>query len=350
MNNFRYLLVPTIALACGAPTDENSNMSSMWYAQTPEWARDIPVPGQEGRVDGSVWNDGMFQTEKARQEFCAEWKDTPEAWFCSEVGQLEHSWKSSEYHGVNAITGDNDGACYGPNSVAGSGDCIFPEMKHVRIITTSIDCYQGDPPPDGPSLLQEQAILFGIAEGILMWDNVGGNVGTPTDIVMDGTPGTEWYAPLKITCRVPDAGVYAVGGLSGQGKKRVNNLPVGPHSGKDLDQAYVIKEMWVDVNVNLIWQDAKNVCPSGQDVSTLDLRKFSWSIGIHEGGHDFGFAHFLSGGNMSNNVMYPWRNSRTCLQSWNILTDYKEAMGYLDTPSAGGVSVVDHGLQNEQPQ
>lgn len=342
-------LLATSAIACGAPDgglEEDGHKSTLWYTETPEWARDIQVPGQEGRIDGSVWNDGMFQTEEARQEFCGEWGGDDRAWFCSEAGQLEQAWKSSEYHGS---TLDATGACYGPESDNG-GHCIFPEMKHVKIIMSGIECYDGAAPPDGPTLLQEENILFGIKEGILQWDNLGGSSGTATDIVSSGTPGTEWYAPLKITCEVPDAGAYALGGLSGAGKKRVSNLPVGPHSGKDLTNAYVIKEMWVKVNIDLIWQDAKNACGGGSNVDSYKLRQFAWSVGVHEAGHALGFSHFLMGGNMANNVMYPWRSPDVCLQYWNILPDYQEAIGYLDTPSAGGVAVTNHGLQDEQPQ
>jgi hypothetical protein len=257
-NKFTFLSSLFILFGCGSESllEETGHASTLWYTQTPEWALDIPVPGQEGRIDGSVWNDGLFRTEEARQEFCDEWKDTPEAWFCSEVGQLEQAWKSSEHHGM-ATDGST---CYGPSSGSGTNDCIFPEMKHIRIIMTGTACYDGPTFPDGPTLLQEDAILFGIKEGVLAWDNLGAGSGTASDIVANGTPGTDWYSPLKITCNNDDPNSLAVGGLKGNVKKRVDNMPVGPTSGKDPDDAYVIKDLWIDVNIALIWETAKYAC------------------------------------------------------------------------------------------
>lgn len=45
-------------------------------------APDVFVPGQEGRIDGSVWDDGAFTSASAKAEFCAEHGALPEAWFC----------------------------------------------------------------------------------------------------------------------------------------------------------------------------------------------------------------------------------------------------------------------------
>jgi hypothetical protein len=42
---------------------------------------DEVIPGQEGRIDGSVWEDGAFNDPAAKREFCATHQ---EAWFCAE--------------------------------------------------------------------------------------------------------------------------------------------------------------------------------------------------------------------------------------------------------------------------
>jgi hypothetical protein len=43
----------------------------------------IEVPGQEGRIDGSVWDDGLFNSPEAKAEFCSTYTGG-DAWFCDE--------------------------------------------------------------------------------------------------------------------------------------------------------------------------------------------------------------------------------------------------------------------------
>jgi hypothetical protein len=71
-----FLVLFGAALACGG--EARSSDGGCGAIQAP----DIYVPGQEGRIDGSVWDDGIFATPEAKAEFCAEHGDLPEAWFC----------------------------------------------------------------------------------------------------------------------------------------------------------------------------------------------------------------------------------------------------------------------------
>lgn len=347
MNRITTIALLALLCACsGTPTEEQPP-SSVWYTVTPEWARDIPVPGQEGRIDGSVWNDGLFRTEEARQQFCGEYGDMEEAWFCSELGTAEQAWRSVEYHGITF--GGPGSTCYGPGATNGSGDCIFPEMKHIRIVQQLTNCFEGAAPPNGPSLLQEQAIILGVVEGILQWNNVGNAYGNSgARVVVDGTPGTEWYAPLYLTCKgkIIDPSAYAVGGIvSNAGDPRVANLPLGPHSGKDQDDARVGKKLVLDINVPMIWQHAVDACPGdATSITGENLRKFVWPIGVHEAGHTLGFGHFLWGGDMANQVMYPWRSPSVCAQGWFIEDKFHRAVGYLETAAAGGTSIPNEHL------
>lgn len=360
-----FALIPLLAIACGSPESESSYPEAIEpdgrvrntaiFDMAPEHLADIPVPGQEGRIDGSVWADGIFNDPLARDHFCGEWGDLPEAWFCRDIGSLEQGWISSEYHGISKQGG---GTCYGATATAGSGDCYFPEMKHFRIIMSSAGCYVGQAPPNGPSLLQENAILFGIQEGVLQWNNLGGSacgagsVGgtcTPTAVVLNGTPGTDWYAPLTIDCQNTDPGAYAQGGLQGNPSVRVGNLPVGPNSGKDQDDAIVLHDGILNVNIPQIWTDAKAACGGGSNITELNLRKFTWAIGVHEGGHVLGFRHF-NANNMAANVMYPTRSPNVCQQNYTIPQAFKDALGAFDTVATPGPYVINTGLQTWLPQ
>jgi len=85
-------------------------------------------PGQSDRIDGSVCNDGVFNTPEDKQRYC---ESHPEAWFCADVGQTAEAWTSAEYHGNDAVSS----VCYGPGS--SNGDCIFPQQKQYRVKVTT---------------------------------------------------------------------------------------------------------------------------------------------------------------------------------------------------------------------
>lgn len=81
-----------LLLACGgesderAPSTEAGPESAPVAEQEPErcvgLAARVEVPGQERRIDGSVWDDGAFTSQAAKAQFCAEYGECSEAWFC----------------------------------------------------------------------------------------------------------------------------------------------------------------------------------------------------------------------------------------------------------------------------
>lgn len=278
---------------------------------------DVFVPGQEGRIDGSVWEDGLFNSPEAKTEFCT---DYPDAWFCNEIGTAEQAWTSVEYHGLAEGVGET---CYGPASPS-NGDCLFPAKKKFRLIVQTTGCFVGQPPPDGPSTLLEQAMLDGVRNAALQWDNAGG-----IDVCVSGAPGCSGSAfmPVTIDCQYTDEpGGFAAGGLDGVVSTAVGNAPVGPHSGKDVDDFRTIAGGVININVPVIWDAVKACYPNPTE---SNVKSWVTYTGKHEFGHVLGFAHM---GNAT--LMNPFRPSGCTPQS-PIHTSFHDALSQYNPTSSG---------------
>jgi hypothetical protein len=329
-----------LATACGAPEDIE------WIDTTDYAVPNIYVPGQEGRVDLTVWHDGAFNTPEAKKAFCAEHGDMPEAWFCSELGTARQGWEVAEYHGMASGAGET---CYGPAATAGTGDCVVPRTTWMKVVSSYGGCFAGAAPPNGPSLTQETAILEGIKDGMYTWHGMGAGYGHGVAARVEPKSGSvpSNYMPVTISCGV--AGGYAVGGLSGSPVNYTSNAPVGPNSGKDQDDIYTAPNGIMTVDIVEIWQAAGAACGGGANVSAANLRIFARSIGAHEQGHVLGFSHFDNNDNLNNNVMAPWRNPNLCNSASPILEAYQRALGFIAGPGGGANTVTDRNLWAELP-
>jgi hypothetical protein len=87
----RYFAVLAMALAAACGGDAGDTEAERYCP--PGADQD---PGQAGRIDGSVCDDGIFSSSDAKDAYC---KNNREAWFCSEVGSIAQAWSSAEYHG-----------------------------------------------------------------------------------------------------------------------------------------------------------------------------------------------------------------------------------------------------------
>lgn len=338
----KLIALALFALACGAPDD-----GAQWVDTTTYDVPDIYVPGQEGRVDLTVWHDGGFNSPEAKETFCAEHGDMPEAWFCSELGTARQGWEVAEYHGMATEPGET---CYGPAAAAGTGDCVLPKTTWMRVVSANTGCFAGAAPPNGPSAAQEAAILDGIKDGMYTWHGMGAGYGhgIAARVVANGSPGSSSYMPVTISCGVVDG--YAVGGLQGTIVNMTTNAPVGPNSGKDQDDIRKLPTGIMTVDVMQIWQDAGSACGGGANVSAANLRIYARSIGAHEMGHVMGFGHFDNNDNLNNNVMAPWRTPSLCNSGSPILAAYQRALGFVQQdPSAGANTVTDQFLYTELP-
>lgn len=281
---------------------------------------DIPVPGQEGRIDGSPWLDGLFNNEEAKEEFCAEYGDLEEAWFCSNLGQTEQTFTSEVFHGLIAGV---DGTCYGPKT-SSSKDCLFPAKKQFRVRIDTSGCFSGEAPPNGPSTLQEQNILNGLKEGVKLWHGKGGLI-----VVNEGSIGSANYIPVAITCGPTNSPTaLAEGGLSGVGTDR-GDLPVA--SNRDPRHAKVVSGAVYVVNMKNTFNFIKSHC--GSD-GTLQFNTARY-IGLHEFGHVIAFSHF--GSNSAGNVMNPFTN--TCAPSSTIANSFSTALSNFN-PASGTPTVT----------
>lgn len=289
--------------------------------------------GQEGRIDGSVQDDGAFNSIEAKEEYCADHDD----WFCSDTGSVEQAWTSAEYHGKELSTGRT---CYGPNS-AGNG-CMFPAQNKFRVKVTTAGCFTGPPPPNGPSTLQEQSMLDAMRNGAKAWNGAGGLI-----VVDDGSPGSSNYQLLTISCgacTVP--GCLAEGGSGPETLSAVvSNLPVGPH-GKDQGAAYAYKVTFITMNTANTWADIVNKCSSG-GVTNGEIIARATALGMHEAGHVYGFAHF-NAGSIGTNIMYPF-SADTCSPAISIQQVYKDALAAF-SPTGGSATITDVNLENKTPQ
>lgn len=321
-----FLLIATLC-ACGAPADVE------WVDGMPTDPEAIDVPGQERRIDGSVWQDGMFNDEQDKLAFCDE---HPEPWFCSELGELEQPWTSVEYHGMALGAGET---CYGPGSAA-NGDCLFPNKKSFRLFINTVGCFDGPAPPAGPSSLQEQTILEGFRDAALEWNGHGGIA-----VCNATSPGCTQTGRMNVyfNCDVPAADVgsdaYAVGGLVGVVSTPVGNAPVGAHSGKDVDDFKLSDLGHVAILMQNVWNGAV-ACFGAPTLQ--ELRDWARYSSIHEFGHVLGFSHFNN-----NTIMNPYRPNG-CTPSIAIHSAYDNALSTWSLTSSG-VTLSPGQLWAQQP-
>jgi hypothetical protein len=328
-------LAVSMAFACGGEADHQEEYAESVTRWDPA---NEGVPGQEGRLDGSVWVDGLFNSSTAKEEFCT--GEGAGAWFCDvevpSIGnaEVDKAWASAEYHGMAK---DSAGTCYGAaQAMNGSNDCIFPQLKQLRVKTD----------PACTADVKNQAIMTGIFEGMRKW------VGIDTvDVVADGAPGTSWYMLVPMKCSLTTVDVTAEGGLGGQLSTRVCNAPIGPHSGRDIDDLQVINGGLMNVNLAEVKADCKFRCngPFGAACSADQLRAFSRAVGTHEGGHIFGFSHFNGGGSLNANVMWPFTSSTTCIETPLINGEYQAALGIYNSGHNLG-TVEDFNLEIRSPE
>lgn len=234
---------------------------------------EIVVPGQEGRIDGSVWGDGQFNSPEAKRDFCASYTGD-DAWFCDDGLADKANWRSVEFHGL--AVGTNGGTCYGPRQKAlGGNDCFFPAKKNVEI---AVGFCSG----------AKQAVADGMLAGMLSWDGKGS-----IDVVRAGNvPPGQTYLPLVMTCTLT-GGALGVGGLSGSVVKMIDDAPTGPFSGNNLDDFSTVSAGVMNVNDALNKSECKRLCNGGSaDCTAAQLGSFASYVGTHEMGHVLGFAHF----------------------------------------------------------
>lgn len=291
------------------------------------------IPGQEGRIDGSVDQDGAFNNSTAKTEYCATHDDE----FCSELDSLEQPWTSAEYHGKEQ---GGVGTCYGPDSVGNA--CIFPAQKKFRVKETTAGCFTGAAPPAGPSTLQEQNMLDAMRNGVKAWNGAGGLI-----VVDDGSPGSSGYQLITVSCGACSiAGCLAEGGSGPEVlSAKISDLPVGPH-GEDQGAAYLYKVTFTTMNTANMWADIVNKCSSG-GITNGEIVARTTAIGMHEAGHVFGFGHF-NAGSLGTNIMYPY-SPDTCSPSVSIQQVFKDALTAFN-PTGGSATISDVNLENKLPQ
>lgn len=280
----------------------------------------LDVPGQEGRIDGSVWNDGLFNSDAAKQEFCAEYGWLDEAWFCSDLGQTAQAFQAEVFHGMQL---NADGTCYGPQQ--GNKDCLFPRKKQFRVKLDTSNCFNGQAPPNGPSTLQEQNILDGLKAGIKLWHGKGG-----LTVVNDGSPGSSSYTLIEIKCgETSVAGALAEGGLGGAITNR-GDLP--SVNGKNPKNAILADKAFFVVNIPRTFKHIKDRCGLNDNTLIFNTARF---FGVHEMGHVLAFDHFNS--TNAGNIMNPFVSA--CAPSSTITSVFTKAVENFD-PAGGPVNVV----------
>lgn len=306
-------LLALALLACGAPADVE------WVDGRPLNPELIDVPGQERRIDSSVWQDGIFETTQDKLDTCTE---HPQAWFCSDLGTSKQPWTSVEYHGMAINTGQG---CYGPSSL-NNGDCLFPNKRAFRLIINTVGCFTSLPPPAGPSTLQEQQILEAFRDAALAWHGHGG-----IDVCAHGASGCTSTGRMNVyfNCDVPSgtpADAYAQGGLVGVVSTPVGNAPVGTHSGKDVDDFKLSDLGHVAILIQNVW-DAIVACYGAPTLQ--EIRDWSRYLGVHETGHVLALSHFDN-----STIMNPYRPNQ-CTPSTAIHSSFDNALSAFSLTSSG---------------
>lgn len=293
----------------------------------------ITFPGQENRIDGHVMFDGMFNDPTGKVAFCDE---NPDVWFCSNIGTSQQTFTTSEYYGL----AQGYQTCYGPSS-ATNADCIFPSSLNFRIIEATDTCFNNI--PGGPNVLQERAIIDGVKEGMKVWDGKAGKV----DVVNNGTPGTSGHIPTTVDCSYTGNGL-AQSGFTGTGVKVENNAPIGPTSGKDVDDFITASQGFISLDILEVWQSVKANC--GSTPTLQQTQNWAKYLGAHEMGHVVGFSHFDDQSNTPTNLMYPFMpNACNISTTGTIKIHFISALTHY-VPSAGGTTIVlDDNLENLDP-
>jgi hypothetical protein len=286
---------------------------------------DIFVPGQEGRIDGSPWDDGLFKSPEAKEEFCDQYGDLEEAWFCSDLGQTAQGFTTVLFHGI--LSGSD--TCYGQNKKNdGTQNCLFPDKKQFKVKINTSSCFQGSPPPTGPSTLEEQSYLDAYKAGVKFWNGKG------VTVVDDGASGSSNYRLIEIKCGVPEGNAVAEAGLVGVGTNR-GALPL-KLGNRDPRSAVVVNGTDYTVSVQRTYNLGVQKCGTGDGSMNLRIATAKYA-GIHEAGHIFGFAHFGAAGD--DNIMDPFITS--CAPPQKIHASFVDALNKFD-PNNAGVTVSDN--------
>lgn len=328
MKNIAFL----IAFAAGITACSGTDTTEVWLedsTQTFDMFPDIPVPGQEGRIDGSPWQDGLFNSPEAKEQFCAEYGDLEEAWFCSDLGQAAQPFTSVVFHGL--LTGTGADTCYGPDTANNdTQNCLFPDKKQFRVKINTANCFAGSAPPNGPSTLEEQNYLNALKEGLKFWNGKG------VTVVDDGSSGSSGYRLIEVTCGSPPNNGLAFGGLVGVGTNR-GSMPT-KLGNRNPGSAITVAGTSFMASPQRLFNFGNTRCGTGQGAMNLRVATAKYA-GIHEGGHIFGFGHF--GSTADDNIMDPFISS--CAPPQSIHAQFTEALNDF-SPSGGGVTVSDDTL------
>lgn len=321
-------LIPLLfaIFACGAPADEPG----------------IPqeyVPGQQGRIDGSVYDDGWFNPDypEAKAEFCAM---DPDAWFCSDLGTSEQAFTTHQYFG--GTQSSTFGTCYGPAQHA-LGYCQFPKLKQFEIKLNATACFHpipGLPAAQQPTLQQAQAMVDGFIEGMKLWNGVGGAAVASTG---GGTP--TWYQDMNVFCQeIGTALGDHAADVPFESFEKKADLPVAPN-GRDAGNAYTYDKSRIRIDIQSLWQHIRGSTQCGPNPTLTQIKNTAKRVGTHEMGHGLGLNHFTFAGN----IMHPNAIS-ACSPSISIHSAFVNAVAAYDSTNSTLATVLTGNLGSQNPQ
>lgn len=310
MNKFISLAVLT--LACGAYDDTTIG----GYVDRP-------------RYDGSIEDDGVFENDEHKEEYC---RYFPDSMFCSDMGSLQQLWTSAEYHGTTNAAGVTP--CYGSQSA--NGICKFPKLKQMKIVFNTANCYDVAPVPDPtPPLLKVNKMITAWKNGMKKWHGRTSTV-TVEDGVCSWATGCE---TVNVNCANLGDGKFGQTSFSNFDGTRVSNLPVGPH-GEDQTKADVYSSVTMSFNPLYLWKYLTSPSLCGLSGTDAQIESAANGVGAHEQGHGFGFGHMQSG------VMKP--NPSSCQPTTFVESELINAL-FIYNSSAGAATVSDQDVENIGP-
>jgi hypothetical protein len=305
------LLLPLLAIACAG--GDQTELISFYDA-----------PGSM-RIDGDPSEEPLdapefagFVSEAEHEAYCAMY---PDAAVCSNLGTSRQAWSSAEYYGL----GHENKPCYSASGTPGL--CRFPVLKQMRVVVTNTQCFD-DP---NITITEYAAVLDGFRDGVLSLNGAG------TGVVVSTTSTSSHR--LSIDC-IPSSNTkdLGLGGFSGFEHTQIRNLPVGPH-GQDEGAAVQVDGSTATVSPTNI---KAQLIRCGLAGTPSQMRARAQYLGVHEGLHALGFAHFTTG------VMRP---TSICsdLGIVPVAQGFRTALSIYSGSTSGGVNIVDTGLGASGP-